>query len=307
MSARSSRRRLERPTGSADGAVPARSRFLAADRYRAEREWNRYSGTAQRDLFRILRERFLERNRVAAGWALDAGSGPGRFTARLASGDGRTVALDLSRVALQLVAEKQRQEPGAPRRPERVRGDALRPPFRTGAFGLVALLGNSLGFAEAAAPQLLKAVGAIVAPGGRLLIEIAPGPGESSNYLRRLPVSSVTRLLRSPVRAVIPRIEREGFDREPARKNRPGPFRRFSVPELAVELDGAGWALREAVAVAPTIGPRSSLAAAIRSDPKAWDHLLAVEEEIGRRPERQRDAAAVLLVAERVASEDTIN
>ncbi len=307
MPVTSSLPRANRSVRSTGEGLPARSRFLSADRYRVEREWHRYSGTAQRDLFRILRERFIERNRVAASWALDVGSGPGRFTSSLGTGDGRTVAFDLSRVALRYLAENWTAGAGTPRRPDRVRGDAVRPPFRERAFGVVALLGNALGFAGAAAPEMLRAVGSLVAPQGRLLLEIAPGPGESSNYLRRLPATSVRRLLRSPVPAVLPRIEREGFRREPSRKARPGEFHRYLVPDLARELRHAGWSVREALAVAPAIGTRPSLASQIRSDPKAWDHLLTVEEELGRRPERLSDAAAVLMAADRADSEDTIN
>lgn len=182
--------------------------------------------------------------------------------------------------------------------PDRVRGDALRPPFRTEQFGTVAVLGNTLGFAGAEGPSLLRTAESLVAPGGALLVEVAPGPGERSRYLARLPERSVARLLRSPTQAVIPRIFREGFSTEPARKAKPGPFLRVGASELVTDLEHRGWKVGEVLAVAPALGPDPHRLEAARGDPKAWDHLLRIEEELGRKPERWTAAAAVLVAAQ---------
>lgn len=186
--------------------------------------------------------------------------------------------------------------------PARVLGDALHPPFAPDRWAEVVALGNPLGFAGKEADRLLDAVERLVAPEGTLVLEIAPSSGERSRYLARLPASSVGRLLRSPPGAVVRRLDPEGFASEPPRRAPGGAFRRFTVSELQERWRDSGWVLLETSAVAPVLGPDPERAGAVRADAKAWDHLLEIEEEVGRRPERWRGAAAVLLAARRPPS-----
>lgn len=294
--------------GRRPAAQSARERFLASDRYRVEREWKRYEGTAQRDLFRVLRERFLQRNLAPTPtWALDIGCGPGRFTRGLSGRGARVIALDLSTRALAFLAESWPVGPAAPNLPDRVRADAVAPPFRTGSFGTVVLFGNTLGFAAENSEAVLRSAGSLVAPAGRLLMEIAPGPGEYSRYLTRLPTGSMVRLLRAPTAAVLPRIEREGFRALPARKSIPGPFRRIRVPEALEGFRSEEWKVLESMAVGPALGSEADRLSAVREDGKAWGRLLELEEELGRRPDRWVAAASVLLAIERKPMDNTIN
>jgi SAM-dependent methyltransferase len=277
---------------------PARERFLEADEYRADREWQRYDGTAQRDLFRVLRERFLARHCPLARRVLDAGSGPGRFTGRIGAGPGvGRVALDISREMLdQLPIHWAESTPAVPL-PDLVRGDVVRSPFTTGAFDIVAGLGNILGFAGAEGDLLFESLLRILAPGGTLLLEVAPGPGERSRYLHRLPTSGLVRLLRSPPRLIAARAEREGFTEEPRRRKEPGDFRRVVPQELRDRLLQRGFLVEEILAIAPALGPDPARLEAIERDPKAWTHLLEMEEALGRIPDRWPPAAAVLVAA----------
>jgi len=222
---------------------------------------------------------------------VDLGSGPGRFTAELGRPGDPHVAVDLSREALGRIPD----DPAI----DRIRADARRPPLASGTFALVALLGNALGFAGEEGGGLLEAAEALVRPGGLLLVEIAPGPGERSRYLARLPPRVVARLLRAPVGAAVPRVEREGFDPEPARKRSPGTFARWEAPALLDRWSGAGWVPAETIAVAPGLGPDAARLEAVRADPKAWGHLLELEERLGRPAPRWKRAAAVLLAVER--------
>lgn len=295
-------RRLQvRPgTARASGASPdpARDRFRGNDAYRASREWMRYEGTAQRDLFRILRERFLARHAPPGGWALDVGSGPGRFTARLGGTPApRRIALDIGAEMLRELRERWPRGPAEPPWPELILGDALHPPFARGSFDLVAAMGNLLGFAADEGDGLLEQLMGAPAPGGTLVLEVAPGPGEHSSYLHRLPARSVARLLRSPPRAVASRIEREGFAEEAVRKKVPGAFHRIDPTSLHGRLVARGFRVIEVVAVAPALGPEASRTEAVHGDAKAWQHLLEVEEALGRSPARWPSAAAVLLAA----------
>ncbi len=280
----------------------ARTRFLATDGYRAAREWARYEGTPQRDLFRQLRVRFLQRHAVDGGWALDVGAGPGRFTPFVGGPASRRVALDLARAMLEELPRRLALRGPVPSPSvERVQGDSLGPPFLTGAFGEVAVLGNTLGFAGDRGAEILARCEEMVAPWGTLVVEIAPGPGERSRYLGRLPARAVGRLLEAPPRAVIPRIDREGFSPEPVRREG-GAFRRWAVQELVRRWTAEGWRPVDVLSVAPGLGPDNERAAEVAARPRAWAHLLEVEETIGRREERWRAAAAVLLAARRDAS-----
>jgi len=300
----SDRRPAPARTGAED-AAPAPAPTLAHERYvrlgrdRAVREWSRYEGTAQRDLFRQLRVRFLRRHAREGGWVLDAGSGPGRFTRSIGGPNSRRVALDLSLEMLTFGRDRAEAEPPSHTlMVERVRGDALRPPFLSSAFGEVALLGNALGFEGGAGEDLLSRAESLVAPRGMLVVEIAPGPGERSEYLRRLPPGAVRRLLAAPTAALLPRVKREGFLPVPER-HEPEEFRRWTAGELFDRWRAAGWSVRETMAVAPALGPSTSRLEEIAVEPRAWERLLDLEERLGRDSGRWPNAAALLLAAER--------
>jgi SAM-dependent methyltransferase len=281
-------------------------RFRNLDSYRARREWLRYEGTGQRDLYRELRERFLLRHAVSEGWVLDLGSGPGRFLP-LAGGEGaRRVALDLSREMLNLIPDTWTASGRSDPVPSRVLGDALRPPFERGRWAEVVALGNPLGFAGAEADQLLAAAESLVRPGGVFVLEVAPSSGERSRYFARLPPTSLARLLYAPRPAVLARLDREGFRSEPARRAAEGSFRRIAALQIHDRWKRQGWELLETSAVAPALGADPVRAEAVRADARAWPRLLDLEEEVGRRAERWVGAAAVLLCARRPASKRTV-
>jgi SAM-dependent methyltransferase len=272
-------------------------RFRDNDAYRVDREWQRLQGTAQRDLFRELRLRFLERHRGRGPWVLDAGSGPGRFTRWVGPVRSRRVAADIGSEALEQIPDHWAGPPLGPAMPDRVRTDLVRPPFAKESFGAVAALGNLIGFAEGQSEPLLSRLGELVAPGGTLVLETAPAPGERSRYLARLPPGAVARLFRSPPRAIVARVEAEGFAREIARRPRAGRFRRWTAAEITAWCGTGHWEVREVLAVAPMLGPDATRVEAVARDPRAWERLLEVEEEFGRRTERWPRAAALLVAA----------
>ncbi len=179
---------------------------------------------------------------------------------------------------------------------DQVRGDALRPPLAPGIWGEVVVAGNTLGFAAAAGPTLLERTEELVAPGGTLLVEIAPGPGERSRYLGRLPPGAVGRLLEAPVTAILTRVEREGFLREPRRRST-SDFHRWKVSELTDRWGRRGWEVLEILAIAPALGTDPERVAAVAKSRKAWSRLLEVEERVGRHEDRWPQAAAILLSA----------
>ncbi len=303
----SSRAARRPPPRRRPATVPARARFRSLDSYRVEREWRRYEGNALRDLFRDLRVRFLLRHPPScAGPVLEIGPGPGRFSPYLGDAGHPRVLLDLSSLALRAARRHLRgRAPPAAGRSEFLRGDALHPPVRSGSCAEVTLLGNTVGFGGSEALPLLHRVADLVAPGGTLLVETVAGAGGVSRYLSRFPGGALRRLLAAPPRAVLPRIEGEGFADRPLEGPADATFRRMGAREVADLLGPLGFQLEEVVAVAPTLGADPGQVEAVRPDPKAWAHLLEIEERLGVRIDRQERAAALLLAARRRAKEGT--
>jgi hypothetical protein len=291
--------------GPARAAPAARERFRHLDRYRVDREWRRYEGTAQRDLFRVLRVRFLQRHARRHGWALEIGPGPGRFSPRVGLDGERRVVLDLSQEALLALGERWSTAAGSPL-PHRVRGDALYPPLRPGSFELVVALGNTLGFSGAESNAWLDRALALLRPGGTIVLESVAGPGESSTYLSRLPPGAVGRLFASPPAALRPRLAREGFRPRPDPTRDGHPFRRLGEADLIGALERRGFEVTESIAVAPLLGADRLRVQAIAQDARRWANLLALEEEFGRQEGRRALAAALLVAAERTSSKELV-
>lgn len=301
-------RRTGRPVGRAPGAgrgttasVPVpRERFLSLPPERARREWDRLSGTPQRDLFRQLRNRFLARHAAPLGWSADVGSGPGRFTRFLGGDPDRRVLVDLS---LEMLREARRRARGSGTSrgtPHLLRGDGLRPPIRAGALSLAALLGNPLGFQGEQAAALLARTAELVGESGTLVLESAPGPGERSVHLSRLPDGALLRFLRAPRSWAAGRVLAAGFRPVPGRAREHGTFRRIPLDEIEERLQSAGFEIREVLSVAPCLGADAERLGPVRADPHAWSGLLALEEAMGVVPERWPRSAALLVAAARV-------
>jgi SAM-dependent methyltransferase len=288
----------------------ARDRFLELDSYRVNRELNRYEGTPQRDLFRELRCRFLARHTAAGAWVVDLGSGPGRFTNLLGETGARRVLLDLSQQMLVEARRRFASEPLAHPTARWVRGDAARSPLRSARFGEVVLFGNVVGFSEGKATHVLDDAMRLLAPGGTIVLEIVSGPGERSRYLTRLPEGAVRRLLLAPINLVRPRLEREGFRPEGDAAKSLG-FRRFSAEEILDRFHARAIDPLEVMAVAPSLGGDAERIAAVRGEPRAWRHLLELEEVVGRSEGRHSRAAALLIAGRRRgtenAAEPTVN
>jgi hypothetical protein len=184
-----------------------------------------------------------------------------------------------------------------------VRGSGRAPPFRGFAFAGVYLLGNLVGFAGEAARELLTRAADQVAPGGLLLVELAPGEGEASVYFHRLPAAALARLLRAPVAAVLPRVEREGFALLPPRRAKAGEFARLSVPQAEAALLPLAFHREAALSVGPALGSDPARCEAVRASDEAWKHLLDLEEALGSALPRWKSASAVLLALRREPSD----
>lgn len=220
----------------------------------------------------------------------------------MVGGEGcRRVAVDISREMLRSLPGRWTSQEGSHPvpLPDRVLADALHPPLERGRWSEVVAFGNTAGFAGAQALDHLAEAEQLVAPGGVLLLETAPGSGERSAYLARLPPTSVARLLSAPPAAVLGRLDRESFRKVPARREGPSSFRRLTIEELGVRWQRLGWVVRETLAVAPLLGADPVRVAEVRAVERSWKKLLELEETVGRRPERWPNASAVLISVQR--------
>ena len=279
--------------------VTPRERFRELDPYRVQREWDRYEGTAQRDLFRELRERFLKRHSAAGGSVLEVGPGPGRFTPFVGRSPVRRVLLDLSQEMLQEARRRSGKGRRGPEAYQLVRGDLVSPPLTFRAFSEVVVLGNTVGFAGSESSRALDAATELVAPGGILLLELAAGDGERSTYLRRLPPGAFRRLFTSPPRLVAARVRREGFEPEPPKPADRHGFSRRGGRATVQALERRGFTVEELLAVAPATGALPDQLSALGSESAEWPRLISLEEEIGHDPPRAEIASAVLIAARR--------
>jgi SAM-dependent methyltransferase len=234
---------------------------------RARREWSRYEGTVQRNLWLQFRRRFLSRalqdlpSRPAV--ILEVGPGPGRFSDLLVSTGRPVILLDLS---LAMIREGRGLHPATrPGGPHWVLGDALRLPVPPRSLAALVALGNVLGFAGSRAGLLLREWDESLAPGGVFAIEtslLAPAKGEALSP--RAPAAG-----------------REG--RRPLTVLRTPKVSYFSRKELDDWFARLGWRLEEATPVAPRAGgsPTDAQQALHRAGGD-WRTLLEEEERAGR-------------------------
>lgn len=276
-----------RGSPSADAVVRrrrVRERFDTA----VHREWRRYTGPAWRILVRELRDRFLEQHLPkGAGWVLELGPGPGRFTPTVLRSGARVVAADLSLPMLHSLGRRVPARAGTVRlRRVRAAGEGL--PFRDGAFRGAVAYGNILGFAGADGGTLVRELSRVVRPGGTLVLDVASPVGSATEFLalaaRR---GFLRRVLRNPdyyfLSEVLGAKERA---HQPYAPKQMGYFEFdfFTVRAAEALLADAGFRLVDRMALGAMGAFRERLTAVARRDRRAWRTLLELEERVGRRP-----------------------
>ncbi len=280
-------------------------RFLAADRYRARREWDRYEGTPQRELLRRSRERFLQVNLRHAHRKfprmLELGPGPGRFSPILARFTDRLLRIDVSRAMLK---EARRHAPrGSPRADDRIAdilGDAGQLPLPSRSVPCVVALGNLLGFAGDRGPDVLDEISRTLTPRGMLVLETMNPPAQVPRFVHRMSVTEWRRTVHEAVGYRLITLLREGWERAPQTLPRPTPstFSFISPEEVVDWLDDLGFEIGDQMVTAPLLGGEPSLVAEIsRGRTEILEEILRWEDYAGRRPEFLRWGGHTLTVA----------
>ncbi len=251
------------PSASPRAALPRRKRYRELPAARAEREWERYQGTLQRELWLRLRERFLLRALDASPsqspWVVELGSGPGRFAPLLTRAGSQALLVDLSPAMIR----EGRRRLGSPPRTHWVLADALRLPIRLGATRLLVALGQLLNLAGGEAPLFLREWDRVLPPGAGWALEV------------NLEGSSLA---------------------SPSREKGTETLTRFRLEELEGRLASLGWRVEESLKVAPKAGgEEDSCRRALKRWGGNWEQWLEEEERAGRSPEARGGGGAWLL------------
>ncbi|MGP8075197.1 MAG: class I SAM-dependent methyltransferase [Thermoplasmata archaeon] len=287
MPVRPKPRRRPRPAGP---SPPALRRRRVREKFDLEvgREWARYSGEAWRVLVRELRDRFLARHLPeGAGWVLELGPGPGRFTPTVLACGARVVAVDLSLPMLLALPRRKPVRVGSGRL-HRVRGAGEHLPFRRGTFRAAVVYGNILGFSAGDGPRLLAELARVVRPGGVLVLDVSSPIAATTEFLsagarRRF----LLRILRDPDRYLLSWITRsKDRSHQPYAPGRMAfwEFDFYTVPGAEEALAAAGFRSVDRMAVGAIGAFRDRLTTIVRRDRAAWRNLLTLEESVGRRP-----------------------
>ena len=255
---------------------------------RVQREWRRYSGVAWRVLARELRRRFLGRHLPrGAGWLLELGPGPGRFTSGILTAGARVAALDLSLPMLKALGRRAARGRRS-RALHRVRGAGEHLPFRNGAFRAAIAYGNILGFSGKGGDRLLAELARVVRPGGILVMDVASPVGSATEFLETgARQRFLLRVLRDPKYYFVSRVLDAG-DRghQPYAPKRMGffEFDFYTVTGAEAAVRKAGFRPVDRMALAPIGAFRDRLTTIARRDRAAWQRLIELEEHVGRRP-----------------------
>lgn len=253
---------------------------------RVKDEWRRYAVEPQRILRRTLRERFLRQHlRRSSGILLELGPGPGRFTPTLRRATrGRVVALDLSLEGLRSARRRARQQPGLARI-DWVQGAGECLPLLSRSVDTVVAFGNIVSFAALDGPALLKELGRVVKPRGRLLADFAsPAAAFQEFFYVAARQRLLGRVLRRPHHYFLDRVLATGFQPLAPARLAPWEFQFYTVAKAEKELARAGFRTVDAMSVAPIAAYQNRVAAVARREKRTWETLLRVEEQIGRRP-----------------------
>ena len=149
-------------------------------------EWDRLETTPYGRLQALIHTDFIRRYVRRGNRVLDAGCGPGRFTAVAAKLGAKVTALDLSGGQLQLAKEKLDEAGLLEAVDSFVKGDVTNlSEFPDGNFDAVICYGGALSYVcehrTKAASELVR----VVRPGGALLVSVMSRYGSMANWVRR--------------------------------------------------------------------------------------------------------------------------
>ena len=245
-------------------------------------EWDRLEATAYGRLQAIIHNDFIQRYVHDGDRVLDAGCGPGRFTATIAELGATITALDLSERQLQLAEENIRGRGLLGRVDDFVSGDITDLSlFPDRSFDVVVCYGGALSYVceerDRAASELVR----VVRAGGTLLISVMSRYGGMANLVRRPTMP----ILKDPEGWHIWRVaedgELPGFPSPRVNMEHP-PMHLYTSDELRSLLAGCRPLELAGSNVAAFEG--STTIDEVLADRQTWSTVVRIERELNRRP-----------------------
>ena len=261
-------------------------------------EWDRLEATAYGRLQAIIHSDFIRRHVLDGDRVLDAGCGPGRFTATIAELGAAVTALDLSDRQLQLAEENIREKGLSGRVDDFVAGDITDLSlFPDGCFDVVVCYGGALSYVceerEMAASELVR----VVRPDGTLLISVMSRYGGMANLVRR-PTMPV---LEDPEGWHVWSVAEDGDlpgSPSPRVNMEHPPMHLYTSEELRSLLPGCR--TLELAGSNVTAFEGSTTLDEVLGDRNAWSTVVRIERELNRRPGLVDSGSHMIMASQRL-------
>ena len=264
-------------------------------------EWERLEATAYGRLQAIIHNDFIRRYVLDGDRVLDAGCGPGRFTATVAKLGAAVTALDLSERQLQLAEKNIREKGLLGRVNDFVPGDITDLSlFPDGYFDVVVCYGGALSYVceerDRAASELVR----VVRPGGTLLISVMSRYGRMANLVRRPAMP----ILEDPEGWHVWRVAEDGdlpgFPSPRVNMEHP-PMHLYTSGELRELLPGCR--TLELAGSNVTIFEGSTDIEEVFGDQQAWSTVVRLERELNSRPGLVDSGSHMIMASQRLGDD----
>jgi ubiquinone/menaquinone biosynthesis C-methylase UbiE len=236
-------------------------------------------------LRRALRERFVLKHLPSPqGIILELGPGPGRFTPTLRkSAKSRVVSIDLSRESLKFARRRGLRQRGRPSI-DWVQAAGEHLPLAAGTIDTAVVLGNIVSFATADGGTLLRELRRVIKRHGCLLVDFESPAAAIQEFLQVAAERRILpRILRRPRYYLVDQILDTGFQPYAPDRMAQWDFQFYTMEEAAQLLRNSGFAVVDAMAVAPIAAHQDRVTSIARREKRTWDSLLRIEERVGRR------------------------
>ena len=260
-------------------------------------EWGRLEVTAYGRLQAIIHTDFIGRYVRHGDRVLDAGCGPGRFTATVAKLGAAVTALDLSERQLEIAEEKIREagllEAVDAFVPADITDLSL---FSDGQFDAVICYGGALSYVSERRHRAASELVRVVRPGGILLISVMSRYGAIVDLVRRPAMYA----LRDPEGVHVWRVAEDGdlpgFASTRVDMQHP-PMHMFTSEELRRLLPGCR--VLEVAGSNVTTFEGSTTFDEVLGDQQAWTTAVELERELNSRPGLIDTGSHIIMAAQR--------
>ena len=255
-------------------------------------EWERLEATPYGRLQATIHAGFMERYVNLGDRVLDAGCGPGRFTALAARRDATVTALDVSERQLKLAKERVGEAKMLDKVDGFVRADICDlSTFPDDHFDVVVCYGGALSYVceqrHKAASELVR----VVRPGGVLLISVMSRVGTICNLVRRATLTVLGNPEEWHVSQVAETGDNPGFPSTAVNMQHP-PMHMYTSGELL-----PGCTVLKLAGSNVTTYEGSSALSEVSGDARAWETAVGLERQLCCEPGLVDSGSHIIMVA----------